>query len=136
MRVKWSLTLRKEYKLRVFENRVFRRIFEPKMVDLMGFWRKLDKLYSSPIYHCCCHCCYHHHLSTSCKDGITCYKHNILLTSQTLSLFTGPSYPSVTHGSHKSLSIVIRFLGSTCNMDFISLLLLADSHSGSLYLPL
>jgi hypothetical protein len=26
----WSLTLRKEHTLRVFENRVFRRIFGPK----------------------------------------------------------------------------------------------------------
>jgi hypothetical protein len=26
----WSLTLREEHKLRVFENRVLRRIFEPK----------------------------------------------------------------------------------------------------------
>jgi hypothetical protein len=35
------LTLRKEYRLRVFENRVLRRIFGPKRDELIGGWRKL-----------------------------------------------------------------------------------------------
>jgi hypothetical protein len=39
--------------LRVFENRVFRRIFGPKMEEITGEWRKLHNgelhdLYSSP----------------------------------------------------------------------------------------
>jgi hypothetical protein len=37
----WSLTLREEHRLRVFENRVLRRIFEPKRDEVMGEWRKL-----------------------------------------------------------------------------------------------
>jgi len=37
----WSLTLRKERKLRVFENRVLRRIFGPKREEVPGEWRKL-----------------------------------------------------------------------------------------------
>jgi hypothetical protein len=37
----WSLTLREEHRLRVFENRVLRRIFGPKRDDMMGEWRKL-----------------------------------------------------------------------------------------------
>jgi hypothetical protein len=37
----WSLTLREEHKLRVFENRVLRRIFGPKRDEVMGKWRKL-----------------------------------------------------------------------------------------------
>jgi hypothetical protein len=37
----WSLTLRKEHILRVFENRVLRRIFGPKRYDVTGEWRKL-----------------------------------------------------------------------------------------------
>jgi hypothetical protein len=42
-----------EYKLRVFENRVLRRIFGPKRDDVTGDWRKLHNeelhnLYSSP----------------------------------------------------------------------------------------
>jgi hypothetical protein len=37
----WSLTLREEHRLRVFENRVLRRIFGPKRDDVMGKWRKL-----------------------------------------------------------------------------------------------
>jgi hypothetical protein len=37
----WSLTLREEYRLRVFENRVLRRIFGPKGNELTGGWRKL-----------------------------------------------------------------------------------------------
>jgi hypothetical protein len=50
----WSLTLREERRLRVFENRVLRRIFGPKRVELTREWRKLhnEKLndrYFSPI---------------------------------------------------------------------------------------
>jgi hypothetical protein len=33
----WSLTLREEHRLRVFENRVLRRIFGPKRDDVTGF---------------------------------------------------------------------------------------------------
>jgi hypothetical protein len=48
-----SLTLREEHRLRVFENRVLRRIFGPKRDEVKGKWRKLHKkelhdLYSSP----------------------------------------------------------------------------------------
>jgi hypothetical protein len=35
-----SLTLRKEHRLRVFENRVLRRIFGPKRDEVTGEWRK------------------------------------------------------------------------------------------------
>jgi hypothetical protein len=49
----WSLTLREEHRLRVFENRVVRRIFGPKRDEVTGEWRKLHneelhELYSSP----------------------------------------------------------------------------------------
>jgi hypothetical protein len=49
----WSLTLREEHNLRVFENRVLKRIFRPKRVEVTGEWRKLHNeklhiLYSSP----------------------------------------------------------------------------------------
>jgi hypothetical protein len=37
----WSLTLRKERRLRVFENRVLRRVFEPKRYEVTGELRKL-----------------------------------------------------------------------------------------------
>jgi hypothetical protein len=48
----WSLTFREEHRLRVFENRVLRRIFGPKSEE-DGSWRKLHNdelhsLYSSP----------------------------------------------------------------------------------------
>jgi hypothetical protein len=48
-----SLTLREEHRLRVFENRVLRRIFGPKRDEGTGGWRKLHNeelygLYSSP----------------------------------------------------------------------------------------
>jgi len=48
----WSLTLRDERKLRVFENKVLRRIFGPKRDEVTGEWRKLhneelNDLYSS-----------------------------------------------------------------------------------------
>jgi hypothetical protein len=37
----WSLIVREEHKLRVFENRVLRRIFGPKRDGVTGGWRKL-----------------------------------------------------------------------------------------------
>jgi hypothetical protein len=37
----WSLTLREEYRLRVFENRVLRKISGPKRDEVMGEWEKL-----------------------------------------------------------------------------------------------
>jgi hypothetical protein len=37
----WSLTLREEHRLTVFENRVLRRIFGPKRDEVTGEWRKL-----------------------------------------------------------------------------------------------
>jgi hypothetical protein len=43
----WSLTLKEEYRLRVFENRVLRRIFRPKRDEVTGEWRRLhnEELY-------------------------------------------------------------------------------------------
>jgi hypothetical protein len=48
----WSLTMREAHRLRIFENRVLRRIFGPKREE-DGSWRKLrndelHSLYSSP----------------------------------------------------------------------------------------
>jgi len=37
----WSLTLREECRLRVFENRVLRNIFGPRRDEVIGKWRKL-----------------------------------------------------------------------------------------------
>jgi hypothetical protein len=37
----WSLTLREEHRLWVFENRVLRRLFRPKKAEVMGGWRKM-----------------------------------------------------------------------------------------------
>ena len=37
----WSLTLREETKLRVFENMVLRRIFGPKRYEVTGDWGRL-----------------------------------------------------------------------------------------------
>jgi hypothetical protein len=37
----WSLTLREEHRLRVFENKVLRRIFGPMRDEVGGEWRKL-----------------------------------------------------------------------------------------------
>jgi hypothetical protein len=37
----WSLTLREDRRLRVFESSVLRRIFEPRRDKVTGEWRKL-----------------------------------------------------------------------------------------------
>jgi hypothetical protein len=49
----WSLTLREERRLRVFENRLLRRIFRRKRDEVTGKWRglhneELNDLYPSP----------------------------------------------------------------------------------------
>jgi len=49
----WSLILREEHRLRVFENRVLRRVFGPKRDEVTGEWWKLhneelNDLYCSP----------------------------------------------------------------------------------------
>jgi hypothetical protein len=38
----WSLQLREEHRLRMFENRVLRKIFRPKREEVVGGWRTLD----------------------------------------------------------------------------------------------
>ena len=51
--VRYVLGLREERRLRVFENRVLKRVFEPKRDEVRGEWRKLhneelNDLYCSP----------------------------------------------------------------------------------------
>ena len=46
----WSLTLREEHRLRVFENRVLRRVFGPKRDEITGKWRKLHNEELSDLY--------------------------------------------------------------------------------------
>ena len=46
----WSLTLREARGLRVFENRVLRRIFGPKRDKVTGEWRKLHNEELNDLY--------------------------------------------------------------------------------------
>ena len=46
----WSLSLREERRLRVFENRVLRRVFGPKKDEVTGEWRKLHNEELSDLY--------------------------------------------------------------------------------------
>ena len=51
----WSLTLRKEHRLRVLKSRVLRKIFGPKRDEITGEWRKLHNVelrdqYCSPYF--------------------------------------------------------------------------------------
>jgi hypothetical protein len=47
----WSLTLREENRLRLFENRVLRKIFGPKRDEVLGGWRKL---HNEKLHNFCC----------------------------------------------------------------------------------
>ena len=46
----WSLTLREEHRLRVFENKVLRRVFGPRRDKVTGEWRKLHNKELSDLY--------------------------------------------------------------------------------------
>ena len=46
----WSVTLREERRLRVFENRVLRRVFGPKRDEVTGEWRKLHNEELNDLY--------------------------------------------------------------------------------------
>jgi hypothetical protein len=46
----WTVTLREEHRLRVFENRVLRRIFGTKRDEVTGEWRKL---HSGELHNSC-----------------------------------------------------------------------------------
>jgi len=46
----WSLTLREELRLRVFKNRVLRRIFGPKRDEVTGEWRKVHNEEHNDLY--------------------------------------------------------------------------------------
>jgi len=46
----WSLTLREERRLRVFENRVLKKIFGPKRDEVTGEWRKLHNEELNDLY--------------------------------------------------------------------------------------
>ena len=46
----WSLTLREELRLRVFGNRVLRRVFGPKRDEVTGEWRKLHNEELNDVY--------------------------------------------------------------------------------------
>jgi len=46
----WSLTLREDCRLRVFEIRVLRRMFGPKRDEIIGEWRKLHNGELNDLY--------------------------------------------------------------------------------------
>ena len=46
----WSLTLREERRLRVFENRVLRRVFGLNRDEVTGGWRKIRNEEPSDLY--------------------------------------------------------------------------------------
>jgi len=47
----WSLTLREELRLRVFENRVLRKVFGPKRDEVTGEWGKLHNEELNDLYY-------------------------------------------------------------------------------------
>jgi len=47
----WSFTSREEHKLKVFENRVLRKVFGPKRDKTAGYWRRLA---NEELHDLCC----------------------------------------------------------------------------------
>jgi hypothetical protein len=47
----WSLTLREKSRLRIFENKVLRRIFGPKRDEITGEWRRLQNKELYALYY-------------------------------------------------------------------------------------
>jgi len=47
----WSLILRKEHRLRVFDNGVLRRLFAPKRYEVTAEKRKLQNEKLNDLYH-------------------------------------------------------------------------------------
>jgi len=47
----WSVTFREESKVRVFKNRVLRRIFRPERDEVTGEWRKLHNEELNDLYY-------------------------------------------------------------------------------------
>ena len=48
----WSLTLREVHRLRVFENKVLRKIFGAKKDEITGEWKKLHNAELHALYSC------------------------------------------------------------------------------------
>ena len=46
----WTLTLREEKRLQLFENKVLRKIFGPKRDDQIGKWRRLHNSELHDLY--------------------------------------------------------------------------------------
>jgi len=46
----WSLALKEERRLKVFEDRVLRRIFGPKRDEVTGEWRKVHNVWLNDLY--------------------------------------------------------------------------------------
>jgi hypothetical protein len=46
----WSVTLKEEHRMRVFENRVLRGIFWPKRDEVTGEWRRLHNEELNDLY--------------------------------------------------------------------------------------
>ena len=46
----WSLTVREEHRLRLFENRVLRRIFGPRREEVTAEWKKLHNEELNDLY--------------------------------------------------------------------------------------
>jgi hypothetical protein len=46
----WSLTLKEEFRLTVFENRVLRRVSGPRRDEVTGEWRKLHNMELYALY--------------------------------------------------------------------------------------
>jgi hypothetical protein len=47
----WSLTLKEEHRLRVFENRELRRTLGPKWEEVAGGWRRLHNEELHNLFH-------------------------------------------------------------------------------------
>ena len=93
----WCVTLREEHRLRVFENRVLRRIFGPKREEITEDWRKFHNKKLNDL----------HLLPTNTMVQISYWESNISAASQQIPrIISNPKVHDCVYNSPKLVHIL------------------------------